>query len=279
MFVISPIDTVLLSPRNDEESLQILKLAKAMEIPTVISNQPHGARLANEEKLLERLRAANPHAKYVVIIEIPGPEVEGKLSAAGYQVIVIDHHQYEGLDRMKNESSLEQFLQTFGLDDAQLCELGFEPSLVRGVGIIDRGFLWELKREGYSFEEARKARDYYRRLSEELGGDVQSSEVVVREAWQKKEIKNGISIYRSTNEKVHIREAISFLVADVYDEPPTSIIVEGDGQISVQDTVKATKLFKQFGGYLFGKNLCWGFQPRSDKKTPSIDQILTVLLE
>ena len=52
--------TVLLSPKNDEESVLILKIAKAAGIPTVISPQAHGSKLELEKNLEERLRKANP---------------------------------------------------------------------------------------------------------------------------------------------------------------------------------------------------------------------------
>ncbi len=275
---ISPADAVLLCPRNDEESLQILKIAQAMELATVISAQPHGARLQNEEHLIERLRAANPNANTVVIVEIPGPEVESQLQATGYKLVIIDHHRYEGLDRMKMESSLDQFLTLFDLDNEQLRHLGFDPSLVRGVGAIDRGFLWELKKIGYSPSEARRARDYYRALGHELGDEFARSETAAKEAWDNKTVEQGIFVYRSPSKDLHIREAISFLVADHYDEPPTGVILEGDGQITVQDSPQAQKLFNAFGGYLFGQNQCWGFKPQSARPTPTLSSILEILL-
>lgn len=277
--VISPVDSVLLCPRNDEESLQIVKIAQAMDIPLVISNQPHGARLDHEEKLVERLRIANPHASHIVIVELPGPETESRLKAMGYQLVIIDHHKYPGLDRMKMQSSLEQFLEVFDIDNGKLQHLGFDPLLVRGVAAIDRGFLWELKRSGFSPEQAQRVRDYYRALGHELGDHFAQAEIIARQAWETHTEKNGILIFNSPNPSIRIREALSFLIADKYNEPPTSIIVEGPGQITVQDTSKALDLFSSFGGYTFGMNLCWGLKASAGKGTPTTEEILNILLK
>lgn len=275
---LSPVDSVLLCPRNDQESLQIIKIAQALDLPLVISAQPHGARLGNEGQLIERLRAANPHANQLVIVELPGPEIEAQLTAIGYQLTIIDHHQYPGLDRMKMQSSLEQFLDVFEIDQEKLQHLGFDPVLVRGVAAIDRGFLWELKRSGYSPEQAQRARDYYRALGHELGGDFRQAEVVARQAWESQTEKDGLLIFTSPNPQIRIREALSFLIADKYAEPPTSLIIEGPEQITVQDTVQAPNLFTAFGGYTFGMNLCWGKKVSAGETMPTIEQIQSILL-
>src|SRR5690348_4213283 len=106
--------TILVCPKNDEESLQILKIAQAAGFPTVISAQPHGARLYNEPNLIARLKLADPDAQRVAIVEIPGVTVEDELKSIGYEVVIIDHHRYDDLDRMQHLSSLEQFLEVFG---------------------------------------------------------------------------------------------------------------------------------------------------------------------
>lgn len=270
-------ESVLLCPRNDEESVLILKIAKAAGIPTVVSSQSHGSRLGREERLAERLKEANPQASTVVIVEIPGPEEESELQAAGWRVVVIDHHRYEGLDRMKQESSLDQFLAIFSIADEELQHLGFDPFLVKGVGMMDRGWVWELKHEGLNREEAKRVLEFYLEQLEDLGGLRKEAMEEAKRAWEEREERDGVIIIRSASNDFRIREPISILLADLFDEPPTTIILEGNHRISVQDTDKAVELHGKLGGYVFGKDRCWGYPPTEDDAGPTVEQILAVI--
>ncbi len=270
-------DTILICPKNDEESLQIFKIAQALKIPTLVSEQPHGARLYNEPDLMQRLTEVDPEAKHLVIVEIPGPEMEEKLKEAGYRLTLIDHHRYEDMNRMQPLSSLEQFLQQFSVSDDKLESLGFDPLLVKGVGMVDRGFLWELTKEGVKKEDAKRIRDYYLDLVRELGGMPESIIAEAQQAWDKREEQGAFIVVRSKNKGAHIREALSFIVADHYTTPPQLIILEGDGRVTLQDSELAPKLHQTFGGFTFGKDRCWGFAPTSDKSAPKLEEILEVL--
>lgn len=267
---------VLLCPKNDEESVLILKIAKATGIPTVISPQQHGAKLELEKDLEDRLKKANPEGRTVVIVEIPGPEREAELEKAGFEVVIIDHHRYEGLNRMKQESSLDQFLVTFNLGDEKLVELGFDPFLVKGVGMMDRGWVWELSREGIEKVDRKRIMDYYLSFLDELGGARPEGMIEARKAWESREEKNGVIIVKTATD-TRIREALSIMIAENYDEPPVVLIVEGRQRISVQDTDKATKLHEMFGGYVFGKDRCWGYPSTPEKPGPSVEEVLQVL--
>lgn len=266
--------TLLITPKNDEESLMICKIAEAAGIPTLVSAQPHGARLEKEDGLLERIRAANPVATVVTIVEIPGPVVEDQLRAAGLQVAIIDHHRYDNLDRMKDESSLEQFLKVFGLSDTDLQDLGFDPALVRGVGIIDRGFLWALRNEVADKSEQKRMRDFYRSLNAELGKDRVVIESVAKEAWDNREVQNGVIIVRSTRKDVGIRDAVSFLIADMFDTPQQAIVIEGDRRLFVQESDHVHELFAEYGGFTFGRDRCWGVQASAERPLPPLADVL-----
>jgi hypothetical protein len=268
--------TVLLCPKNDEESVLILKIAKAAGIPTVISPQAHGSRLEFEKNLEERLKKANPEASTVVIVETPGPAREAELEKAGFEVIIIDHHRYEGLNRMKQESSLDQFLVTFDLNDAKLAELGFDPFLVKGVGMMDRGWVWELAREGIEKADRKRIMDYYLSFLDELGGERPESMAEARKVWETREERDGVIIVRTPTE-TRIREALSIILAENFDEAPVTLIVEGSQRISVQDTDKAPLLHETFGGYVFGKDRCWGYPSTPEKPGPTVDEIMKVL--
>lgn len=267
-------DFILLTPQNDEESLMIVRIAEAAKIPLLVSAQPHGAKLELEPDILERLKKTNPLAKKVVIVEIPGPEIEAMLLAVGYEVIIIDHHRYDQLDRMKDESSLEQFLHYFSLDDDVLTDLGFDSTLVRGVGIIDRGFLWALRTEVKDEATRKRIRDFYRTLAMSLGKDRQAMESAAAEAWESREERSGVLILRTDRNDVSIRDAVSFLVADIYDQPPQIIVQEGRRRLFVQESDHVAKLFAEYGGFTFGRDRCWGIQATAERELPRIDEIL-----
>ena len=272
--------TILVCPKNDEESLQILKISAAFGISTLISDQPHGAKLEREEKLLERLKSTNPDATKIVIVEIPGPEVEDTLKSDGYEVIIIDHHRYDDLDRTHDTSSLEQFLVTFSLDDAKLIEFGFDPVMVRGVAAIDRGFLWELKREPITKEQQEQVMDYYREFTMELGPERRArEEAVAREAWEGRREQDGLLIVESEVGDVGFRDALSYLVAKSFDEPRPVLIRQGNRRIYVQDTDAAGRLHERFGGFLFGQEKCWGVLVEGGQVLPVVDEVINTVLE
>lgn len=252
----------------------ICKIAEAAGIPTLVSMQPHGAKLEKEENLLARIRAANPRAVNVTIVEIPGLDVEEQIRAAGVQVAIIDHHRYDNLNRMQDKSSLEQFLEMFGIEDADLQGWGFDPALVRGVGIIDRGFLWALRNEVADTAEQKRIRDFYRSLNAELGKDRAVIDAVAQEAWDSREVQDGIIIVRSPRKDVGIRDAISFLIADTFDTPQQAIVVEGDRRLFVQESDKAPALFAHYGGFTFGRDRCWGIQALVEKPLPPLSDVL-----
>lgn len=267
-------DAVLLLPKNDEESLLIGDIAATAGIPMVVSDQPHGARLHREERLIERLRAASAIASTVVIVEIPDPSTEDELRAQGWKVIIVDHHVYEGLDRLAPKSSLEQFLDVFGITDDRLVELGFDPFLVRGVGALDQGFVYELAKRGITGDDKRRVISHYLSLTNRLGARLAKAAVAAEEAFATAEMRNGVQIIRSAHADVHIRSTVSFLIIAKYDVPPPTVILEGSGAVSVQDSERALTLFEKYGGYVFGGGRCWG---RRDGDIPSLDEILAII--
>jgi hypothetical protein len=265
---------VLVTPRNDEESLQIIKIADAAGILILVSQQPHGAKLEREERLVERVREVIADVTRLVIVEIPGVEAENNLRATGLEVEIIDHHRYTDLDRMQPTSSLEQFLVKFEIDEARLRELGFDPEMVRGVGIIDRGFLWALRDEIKDKELAKRMRDYYRGLNDELGKEHKDMNEVAGKAWSEREERPGLLIVKTDREDVQFRDAISFLVADNYDVPPQIVVIEGKRRMFVQESDKAVELFTVYGGFTFGCDRCWGIQAKPDRPLPELEEVL-----
>lgn len=250
--------TVLLCTKNDPESLMITEIAEALHIPLLISSQEHGARLECEPELQKRIIAVNACATRVVIVEIPGPDEEKRLVQAGYDVVIIDHHTYSDLDRMQMQASLTQFLAFFEISSEELQVHGFNPAIIRGIALIDQGFLWELYRSELTQEEQRCAQEAYFARKCKIHPHTSRIFMHAREAWEMREKRARCVIVRVAHEP-GIREAVAWIIAENYPQnPPTSIVVEGDMRISVQEYAEAGQLFAAYGGFLFGNGRCWG---------------------
>lgn len=266
----------LLCTTNDPESLTIVRIARALHIPLIESKQAHGAILAAEPRLHERITEMGT-VKYLAIVEIPGTKEEESLKELGMEVHIIDHHTYQDLDRMQNEASLTQFLALFEITAEDLTRAGFDPDIVRGVALIDQGFLWELATSELSAEKQRATRAYYVSCKRDITTLYQETESAALLAWQEREIVKECIVIRSSS-ALHIREAVSFLIADAFPEhPPTSIIFEGDGRVTVQETDHAEELFAKYGGYLFGKKRCWGRV--AQERSLTVDEIMANICE
>jgi len=272
--------TVLICPKNDEESLMILKLAHAAGIPTIEITQPHGARFEKETDIIPRIMETDPDAQTLVVVELPGPRMEELLEGVGYKVVIIDHHRYDDVDRMQEKSSLEQFRDYFGIDDTQVAALGFNPRMVEAVGVIDRGFVWELKREGFIGEDFQEALKFYRLLTLELGEKRRlKEEALAQEAWEEKREQNGVLIVKTEDDFGSIRDAVSFLVAAAYPEhPPQTVVIQGTRRMYVQESPHAKELHDRFGGFTFGKDECWGIL-KDDGNLPLLDEVLHVIVK
>ncbi len=286
MSSISRDSVVLLIPQNDAEAVQILRIARAFKIETLVSDQPHGARLEREPQLLQRLKQTGK--LNVVIVEMPGPAVEKAVTDAGFTLYIIDHHRYDELDRMSDEngqpkpSSLEQFLLLFEVADNELERHGFDVRLVRGVGAMDRGFIWALQRDGYSEEEIKNVSRYVYELSREARGHelTELNEKIAREAWKLRKQVGEYLVVTSDVPKAEIRPYLSLLVAQEFGRPTPMVIASRGGLlIYVQDTPKALALFEKFGGFTFGQDTCWGYNNALSSKKLTPSEVLNFLLQ
>jgi hypothetical protein len=271
--ILDPLTSLLICPKNDVESREIVKIAEVFDIPTIISEQPHGATLDMELNLVGRIRNTNPIAHDVVIVEMPSPGTEDNLRELGFDVHIVDHHRYEAFDRMKKESSLEQFRTLFGIDDIALSMMGFDPVLVRGVGMIDRGFVWELTKEHVSEADRKRMLAYYREETSKLSANRRDEEAEARRAWKERQPDGDVIVVHSDAEDLSIRDALSFLVAEEYSTPPVVLIHQPNRVVYMQDTPTAVQLQKTFGGFTFGQDKCWG-RPLKDGELPSVEEVL-----
>lgn len=258
--------TVLVIPPNDPEAILIYQLAKKIGLQVIRSHQPHGATLDREPDLLNLVRDGG--WTRAVIVETPGEKTEAALRKAGVEVVIIDHHHYTGLNRAHDAkgrplpSSLEQFLARFRITDAKLRAFGYRPKAARGIGVMDRGFIWALQREGYSSKEIDAVLALRRELlrSEGLLRDEERKEAAARRAWEKRKEWNGYQIVVGTAAE-GIRERVSFIVARDIRKPTPIIFDERKrGLIYVQESPLAMDLFRAFGGFTFGLDRNWGYR-------------------
>lgn len=271
--ILDPLTSILICPQNDVESCEIVKIAEAFSIPTILSEQPHGATLDMELDLIGRIREANPIAHDIVIVEMPSPATEDTLRELGFAVHIVDHHRYEAYDRMRPESSLEQFRALYGIDDIALSTMGFDPVLVRGVGLIDRGFVWELTKERVSDADRKRMLAYYREVTSTLSVNRKDEEAEAKKVWKQRRRDGDVIVVHSDSADLSIRDAISFLVAEEYTAPPVVLIYQPNRVVYMQDTPTALTLQKTFGGFTFGQNTCWGC-PLKDGELPNVEEVL-----
>lgn len=265
---------MLICPQNDPESLTIIRLAKAFKIPTTISNQPHGARLEKEPQLLEKIKKFNPQPTEIVIVEIPGPEIETELVSAGFKLKIIDHHRYPDLDRMKEISSLEQFLNHYQISTDDLLDHNFNPLLIQGVADIDQGFIWRLYGKKYSQTEIDQIIKYYKELLLELEGDRRlEAEALAKEVFAKKETWQEFLVFRNPRADLGLRDPLSFLIAEELKFRHPSIVIDKNG-IYVQETEKATLLHEKLSGFTYGGDLCWGQRGDGEELFTQVKKIL-----
>jgi len=275
--------TILLIPPNDPEAILIYELAKAMGLQVIRSSQPHGSTLDREPDLIPLVRDGG--WERLIIVEMPGPKVEEKLRKLGVEVVIIDHHHYTGLDRAHDAkgrslpSSLEQFLRLFRITDTRLRSFGYDPKVARGIGVMDRGFIWALKEEGYRPKEIGAVLALRRKLLADHGmlRDEEKRMAAARKAWDGRKEWNGYQVVESRT-SAGIREGVSFIVALEVGRPTPVIFVEkGRGLIYVQESNQAMDLFRAFGGFTFGSDRNWGYRNGMGKRQVTLKDVQRIL--
>lgn len=282
-------NTLLIVPNNDAEAAMIIRLARKLRLALLVSRQPHGARLEKEPRLLSRVKAAGKPR--VVVVEMPGPVIERKLKRTVTDFVWIDHHQYDFLDRAHDPrtrrpkpSSLEQFLEFFGVTDAELKKWGWVPKIIKGVGVSDRAFIWGLQKEGYTTAEVKKTLrliDQLERTAVRQPGVPPRATVVAaaRRAWRGRKLWHGFYLVHSPS-KFGIRGELSGVLAATYGKPTPVILVErGGNRLYVQESILAGKLFKVLGGFTFGGVHNWGYDNTMFKPRRTLAEVQAALLK
>lgn len=271
-------DSVIIIPLNDPEAVLISQIAQAMGLEVITSKQGHGASIDRSKGLIAKIKKGG--WKEVLIVEMPGLKTEKMLKKLGVKVKIIDHHNYEGLKRAYtkgriNKSSLEQFIKMFKLTDKKLKELGFDAKLVKGIGVMDRGFVWQALQEGYDWRDIKKIMDYQDELMAQVR-DMKDEKEKMREAekvWKARE-KFGDFYILKNQTNIGIRARLSRIIAYEMKKPTPIILVEPKRHfIYVQETDRAQDLFKKFGGFTFGMGTNWGYKEEKGKRGPKLSDV------
>ncbi len=265
---------VLIIPPNDAEAILIYQLAKAMDLPVIRSGQTHGASLDKGRDMVPLVKKGG--YTDVVIVEMPGPKTEARLKKLGVTLHIIDHHHYTGLNRAHGDdgkilpSSLEQFIEFFQLDEKKIEKLGFDPRLVFGVGIMDRGYVWALQREGYSSIDLKRVLTFHDELISPLRNPKteERKQRSAKKAWDNRKTWNEFVVIDSGAD-VALRPRISRIIVEEIGKPIPVIIVERKRKlVYVQESPYGMGLFHAFGGFTFGVDMNWGY--RNEKGKPYV---------
>ncbi len=277
-------NTLLIVPPNDEEAYLIAELGERKGYRVHRSSQPHGARLDREPHLLSVVKESG--ADTVMIVEMPGVEIEEKIRAMGKHLVIIDHHNYADVERAYAPdgstlpSSLEQFLSYAGIEDVHLRRFGYEPDLVRGVGLWDAGYIWGVMEAGYSKERALEVAAFKDELAEKVGA-AEADPVNQREAkraFEDREKFEDYFVVVSAHPTARIRSSLSRLFAFTYWKPIPAIISERGGErLYVQETDRALDLFHRFGGFTFGTDRNWGYDNEIENEKVALGEVKAFL--
>jgi len=276
--------TVVIVPTNDAEAMLIALLAEKRGFDVLRSKQSHGASLDHGRDYVEAIKKGE--WQRVIVVEMPGIQTEERIRSLGCDIVIIDHHNYTGLERAfyphshrTLPSSLEQFLHVARITDHQLEKWGFSPKQVKGVGLFDRGFIWALQKEGYTKKEIQEVLQYEEELMGErkpLSEDKKRLEAV-EETWMYH--KKWKEFFLVENNSVYLlRGALSIFLALKRRKPTPLILWEKrHHRFYVQETPWAQTLYKHFGGFTYGSQQNWGYRNDQEKKKLCLDDILIFL--
>lgn len=278
--------TLLIVPPNDEEAYLIAELGDRLGYRVHRSSQPHGARLEEEPGILEVVKESG--VDVVVIVEMPGPDMEEKMRRLGKAVVVIDHHNYTDLERAYAldgsvlPSSLEQFLQFAGITDEQLEAWGYEVDLVRGIGLWDANYLWGVLEAGYTKDRVEAVIAFKDTLAKQVGApDVDPiNQQEAERVFAQREAFGAYFVVTSTHPTARIRSSLSRLFATTYWKRTPMILSERSGsRIYVQETDRAKDLFHHFGGFTFGSDCNWGYDNETELDQVTLAEVKEFLGE
>ncbi len=277
-------NTLLIVPVNDEEAFVIAELGEKIGMQVHRSNQPHGAKLDAEPGLMEVIESSGKNT--VIVVEMPGPEIEERIKDKGLSLQIIDHHHYTKLNRAHDAagemlpSSLAQFLVYAGISDQELTDLGYDPRMIHAIGLWDSGYIWALIEAGYSRKEIEAFEEYKKNIETALGmPEVRKDDLAAAEqAWAEKSKWNGFYVLVSDDPKAHTRSIVSRIAAKEFWKPTPIMISERAGnRLYVQESPRSIDLFEHFGGFTFGRDKNWGYDNRGEGKRLTLEDVKSFL--
>jgi esterase len=264
-------DTFFIVPNNDGEASRALDILYALEAPHIhMSKQKWGATLDKESlPSVEALKERG--VKRIAVFEIPGPVEEEKLRKAGFEVIHIDHHSYQGdiLDRRRSESSLEQLMSLINWPMSRTDE---------ALAVNDRGYIPGLKKMALTEDEIRQIRKYdliaQGRTEQEIDTEIRNAHALIPKLPQ----RHGVYIL----DRVNADEAIlrQELAIQSKDGLVSTLAVRPDkvgfsGNPEIAQKLLKTKFenfgyesgsFDQYGGGDPQASMFFGFKPTKPPK-------------
>ena len=170
----------------------------------------------------------------------------------------------------------------FGLDIfSELGRLGFDSYLVRGIGIMDRGFVWALQEAAYTQRDIRRIVAYQKELMvsvDKRNAEKDAHKMTLAEAaWERREKWNGYYIVKHRSQ-FGLRGALSLIMALEIRHPTPIILCESQQKIIyVQESPDAVHLFETFGGFTFGMDHNWGYKNEPGKREVGLREVKKVL--
>ncbi len=259
-------NTTYIVPCNDGESKKIVEICKTLGLDVRVSLQGWGASLDKEPA-----DTFNSLKSHVVVVEMPGIDKENQLKASGHDLRIIDHHIYKlgdkTLDKSNKKSSLEQFAELAGYSLNR-----FET----GIAFNDRGYIWLLRKEGYTDDEIDEIRRYDLMAQ---GYKEEEFNISINEYKKGKSIPDkNLYIVETTLGKVsYIVDIHQFKFGSSYD---LLIFHNGNNRISEVNFYgnpdRCKRMFSRFGGWIGGDekfSMFWG----CNRDVPHRDAVLEIL--
>lgn len=264
-------ETIFVIPHNDGEAAWAHEILKAVHAPLVFkSNQPWGAKLENDIDAIMNLASGlnNPkarRAKNIVVFEMPGTASEAQLRALGKNVIIIDHHKYDGLDRSNPISSLEQLMTLIRWPVSKLDH---------AIAVNDRSFVPGLKEMGLTNDEIRMIRRFDQIAQGKNPVDVEANIIGAQKIAGSLPKRNGVYILDYRDGKLDIdSNAISVELsilhnrANIFEITSNKIGFSGDAALATQlfniDYTTYGYAKENIIKYTAGNNSLFGFKPKA----------------
>lgn len=247
-------NTSIICPYNDGEICLIVDIAKKLNFDVRVSNQTWGAVLSKElDETFVNLK------ENVIIIEMPGIEKENEIKKSR-NLIIIDHHKYQDLDRSNPKSSLEQF--------ADIVSYKFNRWEM-GIALNDRGYIYALKENGYNDEEIKKIREFDLSCQGYKAEDFK----ILEEDYRKGYIFNDSYIVETKNNKTSYLADLHFLENEKRNKPLDLFVFTMSGEKKINEInfygfpETAKTLYAELGGWCGGdekKSMFWGWKAETE---------------